>query len=303
MNFMQLRYFVAVAEELSFRRAATRLHISQPPLSFHIKALEEHIGTRLFHRTTREVVLTEAGVSLHEKARRILALVEDAEEEMKDLVAGNGGTLRIGFTISTSFNAFFYNSIQIYRDAFPQVKLTTAEMLSGKQVEALSEGRLDVGFLRWPFACPPNLTGEPIHMAELVIALPRSHPLASAKRISLAKVKDEPFISYPARIGGDIGVYQQILRLCEHSQFAPRVVQEALEPSLIIGLVAAGSGVAIVPSSLRRIQIPGVVFKPIADKSAVTVLHLVYRAADADPRVRAFKEIALRAAKQTEAGN
>lgn len=290
MNFMQLRYFVAVAEELSFRRAATRLHVSQPPLSFHIKALEEDIGTRLFNRTTREVVLTEAGVSLLEKARRILTLVQDTSDEMRELAEGNGGTLRVGFTISTSFNAFFYTAVQVYRDAFPRVKLTFTEMLSGKQIEALTEGRLDVGFLRWPSVKPSGLTGERVHVAQLMVALPQSHALASASRVPLAKLKDEPFISYPERLGSDIGVYDQILRLCEHAHFAPRIVQEALEPSLIIGLVAAGAGVAIVPSSLRRIQIPGVVFRPIADKDAVTVLHLVRREQDDNPRVRAFAE-------------
>ena len=294
MNFMQLRYFLAVATELNFRRAAARLHISQPPLSFHIKALEEQLGILLFTRTTRKVVLTEAGLHLLEKARQILSLVDDVSEEMRDLAAGRGGTLRIGFTMSTSFNSFFHNSIQGFRDAYPNVKLAFSEMVSGKQIEALVEGHLDVGFLRWPFTRPENLVSTEIYRGRLVLALPQSHSLANRKRVPLKMLKDEPFISYPARLGSDIGIYHQIIRLCQRSHFFPRVVQETLEPSLMLGLVAAGSGVAILPSSLQRVRIPGVVYKAIPERSAITVLHFVQRSGDSNPRVRAFRETVLR---------
>jgi DNA-binding transcriptional LysR family regulator len=294
MHLKQLRYFVAVAEELNFRRAAARLHVSQPPLSFHIKALEDEFGLSLFDRTTRHVALTQAGEALLDKARRILALTDETLGEIKAIGAGSAGALRVGFTISTSFEAFFYNSMYSYRRAYPNVKVTFSQMISGDQLDALSEGRIDVGLLRWPFSPPAGLTMTRLPSGALVLAIHRSHPLASLRSIPLSKVKDESYISYPAGIGPRIGIYQQIFRLCERAGFTPRIVQEALEPSLIVGLVAAGLGIAIVPSSFRCVQIPGVLFKPIADKAATTLHHLVYRSRDDSPRVSAFRELVQR---------
>jgi DNA-binding transcriptional LysR family regulator len=295
MRLDQLRYFVAVAEELSFRRAAARLHVSQPPLSFQIKAIEREVGVMLLNRTTRQVSLTDAGIVLLQRAKRVLALVDETTEEIKAIAAGGAGTLRVGFTISTSFNAFFYHSIYSYRRAFSNVKVTFSEMLSGEQIEALAQDRIDIGFLRWPYSPPAGFTMVRLAETELVLAVHHSHPVASLRRVPLVMVKDEPFISYPASLSANIGVYQAIFRLCERAGFVPRIIQEALEPSLIIGLVAAGLGVAIVPSSLRCIQIPGVLFKPIADEGAASITHyLVHRTEDASPRVRALRDLVQR---------
>ena len=298
MRLDHLRYFVAVAEELNFRRAAARLHISQPPLSFHIKALEDAVGIRLINRTTRQVSLTEAGVALLVKARRILGMVEETTEELHDISTGRAGRLRVGFTITTSFHSFFYHSVYSYRRAYPEVRVSFSEMISGKQLESLAVGDLDIGFLRYPFGQPPGMTMTRLTDEAFVLAIHRSHALASGQRISLAKLKDEPFIGYPSSAGGSIGIYQQIFRLCERAGFAPRIVQEALEPSLIIGLVAAGLGVAVVPAGLQRIQIPGVLFKPIADRAARSTLSLVHRANDTNPRLHAFRDLVLRSCVQ-----
>jgi DNA-binding transcriptional LysR family regulator len=299
MRLEWIRYFVCVAEDLNFRRAAARLHISQPPLSFHIKMLEEELGIKLFHRTTRQVSLTEAGAAFLVKARRVLSLVEEATEEIKAIAAGMAGTIKIGFTISTSFNHFFYHSVYSYRREYPDVKVTLTEMISGLQIKALTEERIDVGFLRWPYELPPALTMSRLTQTELMLAVHHSHRLAALRHVSLARVKDEPFISYPANLGSNIGIYRSIQQLFEKAGFVPRIVQEALEPSVIIGFVAAGLGIAIVPASLQCIQIPGVIFKRIADRAAHMADYLVYRSADTSPRVRAFRELVQSACKTT----
>lgn len=145
MQLIQLRYFIAVAEELSFRGGATRLHISQPPLSFHIKSLEQKIGARLLDRTTRHVSLTQAGLVLYERSKRVLSLLEDATDEVRDIATGVAGRLRIGFTISTSFQSIFYNTVHTYRREYPHVNITFTELISGRQIDALTQQQIDVG--------------------------------------------------------------------------------------------------------------------------------------------------------------
>ena len=295
MQLDQLRYFVAVAEELHFRRAAERLHISQPPLSFHIKSLERELGTRLLNRSTRQVSLTEAGSVFLMRAKSILAEVVEAADEVKGIAQGRAGLLRIGFTVSTSFHPFFYESVYRYRRAHAGVMVKLSEKVSERQIDALLSDQLDVGFLRGRFDRVAGLTMHALTRDALILAVHRSHSIASATSVSLASLRSEPFISYPANSG--VGVYRQILTLCERAGFEPRVVQEALEPSVIIGLVAAGLGMAIVPSSLKNIRIPDVVFVPIEDAGALTALYVVHCTNDSNPRVRAFTDLVLRACK------
>jgi DNA-binding transcriptional LysR family regulator len=268
------------------------LHISQPPLSFHIKALEQEVGTQLLNRNTRQVSLTEAGAAFLIRATRILSDVAEAAEEVKRISTGRAGSLRIGFTISTSFHPFFCDSVFRYRRAYPEVTVSLSENVSERQIDVLLEGRLDVGFLRGRFDQVAGLTMNALTSEALVLALHRSHPLASKTRVSPSSLRAEPFISYPANAG--VGIYRQILALCERAGFEPRVVQEALEPSVIMGLVAAGLGVAIVPSSLQSIKIADVVFVPLDDPEAVATLYVAYRANDDSPRVRAFADLVVR---------
>jgi DNA-binding transcriptional LysR family regulator len=292
MQLDQLRYFIAVAGELHFRRAAERLHISQPPLSFHIKALEREVGTQLLNRNTRQVSLTEAGAAFLVRAKRILSDVAEAAEEVKSISTGRAGSLRIGFTISTSFHPFFCDSVFRYRRAYPEVMVRLSEFVSGRQLDELLERRLDVGFLRGRFDQVAGLTMNELTREALVLAVHRSHPLASQARISTLSLRTEPFISYPANAG--VGIYRQIFALCERAGFEPRVIQEALEPSVIMGLVAAGLGVAIVPSSLQSIKIADVAFVPLEDPEAVATLYVAYRSNDDSPRVRAFADLVVR---------
>lgn len=288
MNLLQIRYFVAVAEELNFRKASERLNVSQPPLSFHIKSLEEELGMVLFERSTRHVALTEAGTALLERAHQILDLFDRTQVDMKDMASGSAGTLRVAFTISTSFHSFFHRIVQNFRENYPKVNLLLSSRSSGPQVQELLNGGLDVGLLRWPFEVASGLVSTRLHSASLMLAMHRTHALASADRINLADVAQSPFITYPHDMDTEIGIYRQIFTLCDRAGFTPRVAHEALEPSLIIGLVAAGAGVAIVPSSLACMQIPGVVYKAIDDPLAATELHLVRRAESRNPRIDNF---------------
>jgi DNA-binding transcriptional LysR family regulator len=300
MRLEQLRYFVAVAEELHFRRAAERLLVSQPPLSFHIKALEAEFGVELLRRSTRSVSLTEAGEMFLVSARRILREVDELSEVMKDLLQGKNGHLHVGFTISSSFHPFFFNAVQTYRRLFPRVSLSLSEMLSDRQIDALLEDRIDVGFLRGQFRQIPGLTMQPLTQDALVLAVHHTHRLASQAKVSLASLRTEPFICYPANAG--VGIYRQVLALCGKSGFEPRVIQEALEPSLTIGLVAAGLGVAIVPSTLMSIQIANVAFLTIDDVDAVTTLYLSHRSDNLRPQLRAFCELVSMQAVQAAPG-
>lgn len=294
MNLLQLRYFVAVAEELNFRRASQRLNVSQPPLSFHVKSLEEEIGARLFNRSTRQVELTDAGQILLGRAREILALVSRTTDEMHDIASGGVGTLRVAFTISTSFHSFFHRTVQEYRRRYPKVHLVLSSLSSGPQINALINGGIDVGLLRWPGEAVEGLVSAKLHSSSLMLAVHISHPLAAATGdVALTEVRDAPFITYPSTMSMEIGIYNQIQHLCENAGFSPRIVHEVLEPSLIIGLVAAGSGVAIVPTSLQCLEIPGVAYKSIADPAAETSLNMVRRADDLNPRIQSFWDVAM----------
>ena len=287
MRLEQLRYFVAVAEELHFRRAAERLNVSQPPLSFQIKALETELGAQLLKRTTRQVSLTEAGAALLEKARLILNLVEEAQEDVEAYGEGRAGTFSIGYTTVASFHPVFYETVFEFKRDNPAVNTRLSELVSERQMDALLNKTLDAGFLR----SAPDGSGEldfmPVVEESLVLALHPSHPEAGKKAISLKDMRREPFITYPANAG--VGIYRKVISLCERAGFEPRVAQEVSEPVLAVGLVASGMGVAIMPETLCNLHLPGVVFKKINDAKAKSTLYFVSRRDDDNPKLAAFK--------------
>src|SRR5258708_12601697 len=183
MQMDQQRYFIAVAGALHFRRAAERLHISQPPLSFHIKALEVEVGTQLLNRNTRQVSLTEAGAAFLVRAQRIIADVAEAAEEVKRISTGRAGSLRIGFTISTSFHPFFCDSVFRYRRAYPEVTVSLSENVSERQIDVLLEGRLDVGFFRGRFDQVAGFAMTALTPESLLPPLHPPPPLPSTPRL------------------------------------------------------------------------------------------------------------------------
>ena len=297
MELRHLRYFIAVAEELHFTRAAERLHIGQPPLSQAIQALEADVGAQLFARTKRSVRLTEAGKLFLSDARRILALSEQAGETARRAERGEAGELRVGFTFSTPLTPFFAAVINRYRSAYPHVRLTLLEMASLRQLDALSQRTLDLGFIRPPERGPAEeLKLTPMRQDPLVAVLPTTGALARKKTIAMRDLEGMPFVMYPP--GAGTGIYPQIFKLCRDAGFVPAVALEAGEASTIIGLVAAGCGVSLLPAAFGRIRMDGVCYRPISDEAATTTLLLAQRRDEASPLVAAFVALAMDAARE-----
>jgi DNA-binding transcriptional LysR family regulator len=296
MELRHLRYFIAVAEELHFTRAAERLHIGQPPLSHAIQVLEGDVGARLFERSKRWVRLTEAGKLFLADARRILAMAEQAAETARRAERGEAGELRIGFTYSTPLTPLFAEVINRYRQEFPLVTLTLHELATLRQLDAIGQRALDLGFIRPPvLAIPPAIKVTALREDPLIAVLPSGHPLAAKPAIAIKELEDLPFVMYPPDAG--TGIYPQIYELCRAAGFVPKIGQTAGEASTIIGLVAAGSGVTLLPASFDRIRMDGVCYRPIIDKAATTMLLLAQREGEHAPLVDAFVALVTDAAK------
>lgn len=294
MELRHLRYAVALAEELHFGRAAARLGISQPPLSQQIQALEEELGARLFERSNRRVALTEVGRLFLVQARTVLAAADRAAEVARRAQRGEIGEIRIAFTASAPFTTLIPQTIFAFRRSHPDVHLELQEMPTRQQIEALAERRLQIGFLRNPTfpPVPDAIEVRELFRDPLVAALRTDHPLAAGAPapLALAELADESFVCYPRDAGTSL--YDQMIGLCQDAGFSPRLGQEAREVSTIVGLVAAGLGVSLLPASLQRIQVEGVVFRRLSDPGAVTTMWLTWRRDETSPAARAFIDLA-----------
>nr|WP_199067166.1 LysR family transcriptional regulator [Chromobacterium sp. ASV5] len=287
MELRHLRYFVAVAEELHFTRAAQRLHIGQPPLSQQIQALEAELGVSLFRRHPRKVELTAAGQQFLPRARQILADAAAAAEAARRAARGESGELRLGFTSSLPLTPILHHSLQHYRQAYPAVRLTLREMFTAGQFAALEAGQLDVGFVRFNGPAPSDaLRVEELHRDRLRVVVPREHPLAEAAGVHIAQLAEERWIAYPQEAGS--GLNAVIRQLARDSGIVLRLAQEAGEAITQIGLVAAGAGIAILPSPLECVQIPAVRYVPLLDADAYLAMGVATRAGDESPLVANF---------------
>ena len=296
MELRHLRYFVAVAEELSFTRAAARLHIGQPPLSQQIQALEHEIGARLFERNKRRVLLTEAGRLFLADARRMLALSEQAKETARRAHLGEAGELRVGFTFSTPFTPLFAKVVRRYRQQYPGVLLTFQEMATSPQLAKIEARELDVGFVRpASMPLPATVAVTMLRRDPLRLVLPADSPLARKKTVTVKDLTKQAFVVFPKEAG--TGIYHQILDMCRAAGFAPNIAMETGEPSTIIGLVAAGCGISVLPSSFEGIHMEGVVYRPLADPAATTSMLLARHAEGGGPLVDAFVALAQAAAE------
>jgi DNA-binding transcriptional LysR family regulator len=242
MELRHLRYFVAVAEELHFGRAAQRLFIAQPSLSIQIRALESAVGAPLLARTNRRVQLTAAGRVFLEGARRTLAEVDRAVYDAQRAQRGEIGQLSVGFVGSAAYEVL-PRLLRAFRSAYPEVELRLQSMTTKEQLAALAERRLDVGLLRLPIE-DPTLAWRVVTKEPLVAVLPATHPLAGQATLPLAALADEPFILYPR--ADSPRIRDTIIALCHQAGFSPTIVQESGEMQTILGLVAGGVGVALV---------------------------------------------------------
>lgn len=282
METRHLRYFVAVAEERHFGRAAARLHMAQPPLSQQIKQLEEQLGARLLTRSTRKVELTAAGELLLERGRRILEDLDTLEADVAQVAAGARGVLRVGFTGSATYRLM----PQIVREAkekLPGLLLNVqGEMLTPQLVAGLEDHSLDVAVLRPPVRSA-DLEVKFLEHDELVVALPDDSPWAEFGTLSLDQLAGEAFVAYPL----DSAVTGIFLDACRKSGFFPRIVQEARETSTLLSFVAAGAGAALIPTTTKTFSMRGTVFRPLRDAPAVD-LAVAWRRDDNSPLLANF---------------
>lgn len=283
MELRHLRYFVALAQELSFTRAAERLHVSQPPLSQQIRALEEELGTQLFARTSRRVEMTAAGEVFLGHAKAILERVEQASSHARAIGAGTSGHLEIGLSGSLLLGSL-PRLIASYRRAFPDVAVVLHEMTPAAQLAALRERRIDLSFSR-------TAVQDDVFASELawpdpvVVALPRGHRLVRRRSLELADLRDEAFVML--RIDSS-GFARYLHACCVDAGFAPRASQQVVESQAIPSLVAAGLGVALVPASVRRVHRRGVEYRAFTRNAPRADVYLVQRKDNASPVVRAF---------------
>lgn len=289
IELRQFRQFVAVAEELSFRRAAERLHMAQPPLTAAIRKLEEELGTVLIERTNRVQRLTPAGRVFLEEARRTLAQAERSVREARRAGDGLVGSLRLSFVASTA-RALLPHLIRAFQARHGEVVLDLSEASTARQIEALRTDRTDIGLVVLPLDDPHDLTVVDIDKGALVAALPGAHPLARNPTVALAALACEPWVHFPARYGP--GLHGRIAAACTAAGFAPRVVQEAVQMETIVGLVAAGLGVAVVPPSLADAGRPDVAFRPLAGPGTPIGYDLALVFSRSTPVVDAFVTVA-----------
>ena len=262
MELRQLRYFLVVADELHFGRAADRLHITQPPLTVAIRRLERELGIQLFDRTTRRVSLTPGGESFKRRVQDALAELDDAAGDVASVSAGLSGRIRVGFVSSASYTAI-PEALRSFREQRPRVELVLRPLTSGEQIEQLLDGDLDVGLLRDPGQVP-ELAMQLVSTEDLVAVLPEAHPLAKNSEIRPEELSGEPMILFPYRLMP--GFVARVLQLFDGLQAPPRVTQQAIHQETVLGLVAAGIGASILPESVRRFQMPGVVTRPITGR-------------------------------------
>lgn len=273
MELRHLRYFVAIAEELHFGRAAKRLAIVQPSLSQQIMQLEDELGFPLLRRTKRSVELTDAGKVFLSEARTILAQVQNAKRATQRAFRGEVGQLTVGYISSSAFDVLPV-VLSAYRERFPEVEVALREMTTQEQVRALEEGRIQVGLLRLPISSP-LVNVEVIRREPIVCVLPEGHPLARLERIAVPMLASEPFVLQSRQLGG--GFYVQLMKLCLSYGFSPNVIQEVTEVYTIVSLVAAGIGVSLVPLSTRNIRSQGVVYRELEGAAALTELAVAWQ--------------------------
>ncbi|HEV7776327.1 MAG TPA: LysR family transcriptional regulator [Luteibacter sp.] len=297
-DLRQLRYFVAVAEALSFTQAAQQLHISQPPLSQQIQSLEADLGVRLLDRTKRRVALTEPGRLFLEEARKILSQADSARAMVAEAAAGFTGHLRLAYTVSVSFHPALPQTLLRFTEAARGVRVQLSEMYTGAQYNAILAGQIDVGFVRSIPAGAANgrlLNVEVVDYEPLIVAMPTAHRLASRESVRMRDLSRERFVAQPRLLAATL--HDRLMGLAAKAEFRPDIRQEAQQVTALLPLVAAGLGLALVPASLRVVQLGGVSFVPLDDPEAHLLLAVASRVDNTSPVLESF----LRTVRQSKA--
>lgn len=291
IDLRQLRYFVAVAEEMHFGRAAARLHMTQPPLSQTIQALEAALGAELFSRTRRSVSLTAAGIALLPEAQRLLSQAEALPDLVRRAAAGETGRLALAF-VSTADYSVLPPFLREFRTHYPQVQIDLRETTTDIQLEALAQANIDAGLLILPLPDKLNAELESLRVLSepLVLAVPKGiRPARGKTKISLKTLSEHPLVIFPRRIAP--GFHDAILACFRDAGLTPHIGQEAIQMQTIVGLVSAGMGIALVPQSVSNLKRPGVDYWPLQEKTPVIETGLVWRRDNASPALRAFLDL------------
>lgn len=285
VELRRLRYFVAVADELSFSRAASQLHVAQPALSRQIQQLEDELGVLLFDRTRRAIALTEAGKVLLDEANRLIEHADRTADLVRQVDSGRTGRLGVDF-LPSACSRLLPPILTEFRSAHPAVSLVLRERKPDEIVDAVKSGHADIGFVYAPFVRETSLQCEPILREPFVVALPEHHFLASEAELEMSDLADENFI-----LGyrySTTGLHDKIAGLCQRSGFAPIVVQEVWLLQTALSLVSAGIGVTLVPWSMQEVQRTGVVYTPIRECPCEVEYDLLWRPDNTSPVVRSF---------------
>lgn len=297
MDIRSLECAIAVADELHFRRAAERVHLTQPALSQRIRTLEAELGFALFGRDRHSVSLTVAGAAFIEPARRAVREASLAKTLALRAMRGDVGKLTIGFTV-IAFYGRLPSAVQAFRHAYPDVAVQLIEMNSPDLEDALAQGRIDVGVLHPPLTTP-GLTVHELPAERLVLALPASHRLARQSKIRLAELDGEPFLSAPRSIGPTF--YDRSAALFQQEGASPNIVQEVTPMTTLTGLVAAGVGMGLVTEGIAQLSRPGVAFRPLEPAPPALPLAIAWLNAEPTPTARKFIDVVAAAFDAEEA--
>lgn len=291
IKLRQLEILLALAEERHFGRAAERLGMAQPALSQQLRILEDSLGVTLFDRTNRSVQLNAAGRALLPAARRTISAAEQTETEARRFVRGEVGQIDVSFSASIAYSGVLQDAIGGFRRAFPDVLLNIREMLLSEQIEALREGRADLGFVRPPV---PEVHGLELHLLaeeQIILLMPEGHRLAGEGPVDLADCQTEGFI-IPDQDAA-VSFHRLTRALCAGAGFEPRIVRRARDWITIASLVALGMGVAFAPASFARVRLPGLLFRELSDQPLRAPIALALRPGDRTPVVESFLGLVL----------
>jgi DNA-binding transcriptional LysR family regulator len=294
MDLFQLRCFVAVCEELHFGRAATRLHMTQPPLSRQIRLLEDSVGARLLDRTSRSVRLTPAGAVLRDDAVRILRLAQDAAATAHRTALGELGRVVIGYTAVAGY-VLIPTLLKLAREKLPGIDIVLEEMVSAQQYRALAEEALDLAFVR-PLESDADFQYHPITREPMQLAIPAGHALARKQRIALADMAGQPLVMYSEKEGKYF--HDKIRRLFTATGVRPLYVHHIGQTHTIMALVSAGIGLAVVPASARQLGLENVEFRDLWRKDVRAEIYLAWRRLERNPAQRRLREFIVQASKR-----
>lgn len=289
IDWLHLESFVTVAEEGHITRAAERLNIQQPPLSMRIRALEKRLGVQLFRRKPRGVELTQPGEVFHAHARMLLDQHARAMEAVQRAGRGELGRVSIGTIPTGPLHPLMPASVRLFRQRFPEASVSLEECLRDELLQRVRDERIDVAFMRSTPRDVEGLAVETLLTEPMVAAIPRGHRLAKrrAAPIRMRELKEEPFVVFARQQGP--AFYESTVAACHRAGFAPRIAQEAPRVTSALALVAAGLGVCVVPASMQRIALEGLVFRAIDGRAGLeAVLALCWRRNDASAALRNY---------------